>query len=275
MGVHFMYSWCNYAEYAGKIGPTLFGYEVGIGDIIDSIMAFFTLISLILLWYSIVEMKRDRDAAYRPSLLMNPIEYTITWNDKGEEEWLSSSKPQKEGSVNILEDGKVHVSLEIPVILFREDGLETISIVNVGVGAAKNIVFRWNRNNIDSLQKQLLEIDSSRKDFCSVDKNITFTINKHIVAADMPKDYRLMYMLADAKQTYTIPIPTSYTILIHEIFKAAKEKEKDTIAHFTLEIEYTDVQGKRFSDTCFIFAKKVFSKDDLNNKNCVTYQLSS
>ena len=116
-----MYSWCNYAEYAGKIGPTLFGYEVGIGDIIDSIMAFFTLISLLLLWYSIVEMKRDRDAAYRPSLLMNPIEYTITWNDKGEEEWLSSSKPQKEGSVNILEDGKVHVSLEIPVIL-NSDG---------------------------------------------------------------------------------------------------------------------------------------------------------
>ena len=95
------------------------------------------------------------------------------------------------------------------------------------------------------------------------------------MAADMPKDYRLMYMLADAKQTYTIPIPTSYTILIHGIFKAAKEKEKDTIARFTLEIEYTDVQGKRFSDTCFIFAKKVFSRDDLNNKNCVTYQLSS
>lgn len=62
---------------------------MSIGDWINSIIALFTFISLILVGWSIIETRRDRDVAYRPSLLMNPVEYSVTWNDEGEEPWLS------------------------------------------------------------------------------------------------------------------------------------------------------------------------------------------
>lgn len=63
-----------------------------IGDWINSIIALFTFFSLLLVFWSIVEMRRDRDAAYRPSLMINPAEYSVVWNDEGEELWLSSSQ---------------------------------------------------------------------------------------------------------------------------------------------------------------------------------------
>ena len=84
--------------------------EISIGDWINSIIALFTFISLILVGWSIVEMRRDRDAAYRPSLLMNPVEYSVTWNDEGEEPWLSSADTQvEEESIEAQEDGTVNV----------------------------------------------------------------------------------------------------------------------------------------------------------------------
>ncbi|MDN0044885.1 hypothetical protein [Mediterraneibacter glycyrrhizinilyticus] len=245
---------------------------MSIGDWINSIIALFTFISLILVGWSIIEMRRDRDAAYRPSLLMNPVEYSVTWNDQGEEPWLSSSDTEEE-SMEILEDGTIQGSITIPMTLFPDDGLEVMSVVNIGVGTAKDIVFTWDEENIELLTNQLLKINPEKQDFCLVDQNITFLINDHIIVTDIPTPYQLMYMLPDAEQEYKLPIPTSYTILIHEILKESDGNISDEFIHFSLDIEYKDVQGKKFTNTCLFYVKRVFSEDDLDNENSVTYQL--
>ena len=217
-------------------------------------------------------MRRDRDAAYRPSLLMNPVEYSVTWNDQGEEPWLSSSDTEEE-SMEILEDGTIQGSITIPMTLFPDDGLEVMSVVNIGVGTAKDIVFTWDEENIELLTNQLLKINPEKQDFCLVDQNITFLINDHIIVTDIPTPYQLMYMLPDAEQEYKLPIPTPYTILIHEILKESDGNISDEFIHFSLDIEYKDVQGKKFTNTCLFYVKRVFSEDDLDNENSVTYQL--
>lgn len=245
---------------------------MSIGDWINSIIALFTFISLILVGWSIIEMRRDRDAAYRPSLLMNPVEYSVTWNDEGEEPWLSSSDTEEE-SIEIQEDGTIQGSTTIPMTLFPDDGLEAMSVVNIGVGTAKDIVFTWNEENIELLTNQLLKINPEKQDFCLVDQNITFLINDHIIVTDIPTPYQLMYMLPDAEQEYKLPIPTPYTILIHEILKESDGNISDEFIHFSLDIEYKDVQGKKFTNTCLFYVKRVFSEDDLDNENSVTYQL--
>lgn len=245
---------------------------MSIGDWINSIIALFTFISLILVGWSIIEMRRDRDAAYRPSLLMNPVEYSVTWNDQGEEPWLSSSDTEEE-SMEILEDGTIQGSITIPMTLFPDDGLEVMSVVNIGVGTAKDIVFTWDEENIELLTNQLLKINPEKQDFCLVDQNITFLINDHIIVTDIPTPYQLMYMLPDAEQEYKLPIPTPYTILIHEILKESNGNVSDEFIYFSLDIEYKDIQGKKFTDTWLFYVKRIFSEDDLDNENSVTYQL--
>ena len=248
--------------------------EISIGDWINSIIALFTFISLILVGWSIVEMRRDRDAAYRPSLLMNPVEYSVTWNDEGEEPWLSSSDTQvEEESIEAQEDGTVNGSITIPMTLFPDDGLETMSVVNIGVGTAKDIIFTWNEENIELLTDQLLKINPEKQDFCLVDQSITFLINDHIIATNIPTPYQLMYILPDAEQEYKLPIPTPYTILIHEILKESNGNISDEFIYFSLDIEYKDIQGKKFTDTWLFYVKRIFSEDDLDNENSVTFQL--
>lgn len=248
--------------------------EIPIGDWINSIIALFTFISLILVGWSIVEMRRDRDAAYRPSLLMNPVEYSVTWNDEGEEPWLSSSDTQvEEESIEVQEDGTINGSITIPMTLFPNDGLETMSVVNIGVGTAKDIVFTWNEDNIELLTNQLLKINPEKQDFCLVDQSITFLINDHIIATNIPTPYQLMYILPDAEQECKLPIPTPYTILIHEILKENDGNVNDEFIYFILDIEYKDVQGKKFTDTWLFYVKRIFSEDDLDNENSVTFQL--
>lgn len=248
--------------------------EISIGDWINSIIALFTFISLILVGWSIVEMRRDRDAAYRPSLLMNPVEYSVTWNDEGEEPWLSSSDTQvEEESIEAQEDGAVNGSITIPMTLFPDDGLETMSVVNIGVGTAKDIIFTWNEENIELLTDQLLKINPEKQDFCLVDQSITFLINDHIIATNIPTPYQLMYILPDAEQEYKLPIPTPYTILIHEILKESNGNISDEFIYFSLDIEYKDIQGKKFTDTWLFYVKRIFSEDDLDNENSVTFQL--
>lgn len=248
--------------------------EIPIGDWINSIIALFTFISLILVGWSIVEMRRDRDAAYRPSLMMNPVEYSVTWNDEGEEPWLSSSDTQvEEESIEVQEDGTINGSITIPMTLFPNDGLETMSVVNIGVGTAKDIVFTWNEDNIELLTNQLLKINPEKQDFCLVDQSITFLINDHIIATNIPTPYQLMYILPDAEQECKLPIPTPYTILIHEILKENDGNVNDEFIYFILDIEYKDVQGKKFTDTWLFYVKRIFSEDDLDNENSVTFQL--
>lgn len=67
-----------------------------------------------------------------------------------------------------------------------------MSVVNIGVGTAKDIAFTWNEENIELLTNQLLKINPEKQDFCLVDQNITFLINDHIIVTDIPTPYQLV-----------------------------------------------------------------------------------
>lgn len=47
----------------------------------------------------------------------------------------------------------------------------------------------------------------------------------------------------------------------------------DEFIYFSLDMEYKDVQGKKFTDTCLFYVKRIFSKEDLDNKNRISFQL--
>lgn len=121
-------------------------------------------------------MQADRDATYQPMILINPTEYTISWDEDGHAEWLSKhtvANPEND-DIQFNEDGSIGVTMQFALNILY-DGLEQFSAVNTGVGIAHNVVFKWNRNTINELYNYLLEHDSTKKDFMLMNESIIFT----------------------------------------------------------------------------------------------------
>ena len=111
--------------------------QLSISDIIQITVVIISLCSFIGVICTLREMQKDRDAAYRPTILMNPEEYQISWNSSKEEEWLSSLPDEPHNTYEINEDGSVSGTGSIPMNIFPENELEGFTVVNVGVGVYK------------------------------------------------------------------------------------------------------------------------------------------
>lgn len=244
---------------------------LSIADKINIVMAILTLLSVVGVFFTIHEMRKDRDAAYKPAILMNPIEFEISWNEDGEEEWFTSLPGEGESSVDVDEHGEMIGTIKIPMTIFRENGLETFSVVNIGVGAARDIVFEWDENNVQNLKEYLIERDSSKADFCLEGQSVVFSIGDRIVMTDKPQGNRLMYMLPNAEETYILALPTAYSVLVHEIVKNADLGEN--LPHLVLYVDYTDVQGKNMQDAFCIWIQRTFYEVNPDGSGFATYQL--
>ena len=244
---------------------------VSISDIIQIIIAILTLFSCITVILTLSEMQKDRNAAYKPTILMNAVNYQISWDTNSEEEWVSQLPNTSSSSYEVDEDGILTGTLTVPVSIFPNNGLEHFSVVNIGVGTAKDVRFEWDQNNMSYLCNYLAECDSSKSDFCSFDQSAAFSFGKRIVVTDMDSSIGLMYMLSDATETYSLPLPTAYSILIHEIMKYPTLSEPP---HIVLYVEYSDVQGKSTRDIFYVIINRTHYESKADNSGNASYQLT-
>ena len=118
----------------GKIGiivKNILTFLVNISAVITAIVAIIT----------IREMQEDRNATYQPMILINPTEYTISWDEDGHAEWLSKhtvANPEND-DIQFNEDGSISVTMQLALNILY-DGLEQFSAVNAGVGIAHNVI---------------------------------------------------------------------------------------------------------------------------------------
>lgn len=260
LGIRKIISW------PGKI-KTLFS----VSDIIQIVIACCTFLSFVGVLLTLGEMQKERNAAYKPTILMNAVDFEISWDTNGEEEWVSSLPDESNSSYEVDAEGNVAGTISLPVNIFPHNGLESFTVVNVGVGAAKDVYFEWDKNNIPYLCNYLAECDPSKSDFCTVEKSATFSLGDGIVVTDIDDDVRLMYMLPDATETYTLPLPTAYSILIHEIMKCTALQETP---HIVLYAEYSDIQGENVRDTFYIAINRIYYNRAADNSGGASYQLT-
>ena len=245
--------------------------QLSISDIIQITVVIISLCSFIGVICTLREMQKDRDAAYRPTILMNPEEYQISWNSSKEEEWLSSLPDEPHNTYEINEDGSVSGTGSIPMNIFPENELEGFTVVNVGVGVSKDIHFKWDDSNIENLSEYLSKCDPTKSEFCTSNKSVAFSFEDRVVITDIDRDTKLMYMLADASETYTIPLPMAYSILIHEIMKTNMLEE---LPYIILSAEYTDIQGKAIKDYFYVTIQRTFYQTNEDGSGSATYQLN-
>lgn len=244
---------------------------LSISDIIQIIMAILTVFSLIGVVLTLREMQTDRNAAYKPTILMNASDFNISWDSNGEEDWLVSLPDKSNSSYKINADGSITGTVDIPVNIFPNNGLESFTVVNLGVGAAKDIYFEWDQTNLSRLSNYLAECNPSKENFCTFGESAVFSFDKGLVVTDIDSGFRLMYMLPNAMETYTLPLPTAYSVLIHEIMKCNSLPEH---MYIVLYAEYSDVQNNSIKDAFYITINRTGFKIAEDNSGSAIYQLT-
>ena len=233
---------------------------MSLADKINIAIAEISALSVLFAMITVVEMKKDRKAAYKPAVLINPIECEFTWDSNGNEIWMESMAYNSTEKIEFNEDGTLEGTINIPIKAISESGLEKITTVNAGVGNARDVVFEWDKDNLKKLKEYLIKCNEQKKEFMHIDKSVVFTFNDGLVMADVPSKYGLMYMISNASETYDIPVPTAYSILIHEIIKTKKYDED--LPYLFLTAKYYDVLGNKIEDVFLVQIKPKFIKED-------------
>lgn len=235
------------------------------------ITAISSIIAIVISIFTLCEMIKDRTAAYKPSVLINPTQYSFSWDSNGNLDWLTSSTPTKytENELKTTESNKVTGELTIPINILN-DNMEQFSAVNVGVGSAKQITFKWHDSNIVNLNNYLIQCDQTKNDFMKINKSVVFDYEGKIIGMGLPSETSLMYMLPEATETYKIPLPTAYYIMIQEIIKSGGN---NNIPYLLLSVDYLDIQGNEYSDTFVIKVQMQIYSEGMDNSGNATFQL--
>lgn len=237
--------------------------KIKLSDKINLFLAICTVISLVLVTLTLLEMIKDRNTAYKPAIAINPIEQSFTWNTTGEETGLISLDEEQ---VTSKKDEEKNSAGEASF-----NGLEKISILNIGVGTAKDVVFEWHSSNIDRLNEYLLECDPSKTDFLVKKERVVFNYNEKKISTGLPTKMRLMYMLPEAQEEYTLSIPIVYSRLIHEIIKTGKHHNE--IPYLILSVTYYDIQNKKHIDVFLINVDLLMSQHEETGAGSAVYML--
>lgn len=241
---------------------------MSLADKINIVIAVISAFSALFALIAVIEMKKDREAAYKPAILINPVEYEFSWNSNGNEDWIESMANNATETIDYNEDGTIEGTINIPIRAISEGGLEQIPIVNAGVGNARDIVFEWDENNINRLNEHFVKCNKQKREFMHINKSAVFTYDEGIVMTDIPGRHGLMYMVSNANEIYSIPLPAAYSILIHEIIKTKNYDEK--IPHLVLSVKCYDVLGNENKDIFLIQIKtKLIDEDELGGGKAI------
>ena len=88
---------------------------------------------------------------------------------------------------------------------------------------------------------------------------------------DLPSDIALMYMLANVNETYMLPLPQAYYILLHEIIQTHSYGSE--LPLLRLEVTYYDIQGNVYRSPVMIQPKVTYFYEDNNGAGTATFQL--
>lgn len=250
-------------------------------DWINLAMAFFALLSVIFSAWTVHQMYQDRKAAYRPDILINPIDVEIEWDKDRNESWLSV-KENKSFAPDLMEGDSAPLSgkTELTLQSFINGSLETLPIANIGAGTAKNILVSWDLGNTQRLLDSLIECDSNYSDFCTVgEKSTVFSYaNHHLVQVDNERDSTYMYMLPanEDNEAKSFPFPLAYSILIHELIKTGSfyDYNSNHGPYIFLTISYSDILNNDYEKHIMFTIKRTFFTESEDGSGSAIYQIT-
>lgn len=203
--------------------------------LINIIASLSTAVSAWLVYITLKEMKTQRDTAYKPLLVL----------DTKKEVEISSKNglinPEK--SAEIIDSGKFTIHV-------MHEGSETliIKLQNIGVGAAKNLSYQFNKNNF----LEFFEMEAvNNSNFYYEDKETKKCIRYGYKNSDgfwelHYSNLSNSYLLPGKDHSIEIYLPQ---IIIKILQRSLKNKYYEAFSKniFSIDIYYEDIQGNDFN----------------------------
>lgn len=191
-----------------------------ISSLISVVMAVITFLTLL-------EMKSDRDAAYRPDLSFADTTMAIVWDDDGKP---TDPKPEKAEYIVGYAGGEDRINAAVPLHLY-----------NIGVGTAKDVTLRWNQEeNLEAFRSCFDTCGGIEMDTCDTCGEVFGTVH-----GLPPEIIRYDFMLNSADVCNTIYFPELYLDLL--TCYAGQASLSSSCPVLSLTAEYSDVQGTKYT----------------------------
>jgi hypothetical protein len=188
------------------------------------------LISVLLVLFTLVEMKISRNNAYMPDILFHNTTFAVIWNENG---FTKLGQSDDEMYQNLI--GQSDYVCEIP----------KIKLTNIGVGTAKNIQIEWSYDNLELLVDYLYKVNGEATfTFRRNESSNTLIIKDSIYTSSKPFT-EIPYMKNEAEEEIIV-FPYEYWECIRESCINQTDGSLP-IPDLKVEVRYSDVQGKRYA----------------------------
>lgn len=215
-----------------------------------------SIISTVLVLFTLFEMRAERNDAYRPDISLSNTELAISWDKNG----LPSISKEAEDTLSKV----IHADTAI-------NAIPQIKVYNLGVGTAKNITLEWyNQKNM----KNFINIFNSYDGInVFIDDNSVYIETdsiKHRIWT--PINSKIDFLLNSKQDFDTLPFPSPYYQLIKEMCIRTRTQD---VPPLYLQISYSDVQGKIYNKTIQIHTSISFLVQDVDGSGFCVLNLNS
>lgn len=187
-----------------------------------------SVISTIIVLLTLFEMQAQRNAAYRPDIVLSNSEVAIVWDENN----LKTDNGETFEAISKYMNDKENIN-----------AIPQMQIYNIGVGTAKDIQIKWNKKeNIKFLSDVLKETENINVIYDNQKLEIGEGKEKITIMDSENTNFDFILNLSQNKNKITLPL--SYFYLINELYK---NNQAENAPDLFINISYSDIQGKSYS----------------------------
>lgn len=229
-------------------------------NLINSIIAFLTLISVVLVAFTLMEMKQQRESTYMPEIaIRNDYQFIIKCDLNNPDFYvIVPDYGAIEGS------GYTTCGMEIPHLYF--------TVENIGFGSARNIKFEWSDDTYSKFA-QYIENKNYYRDLRILEdgnQKIISSQDERIFDSNWSTDFTIPYINAAGNENITQKIDVE--VLGYLIGLSARYS--DDIPDIKLKVTYENIYGKEYRADIRIKPFSTYIKKNKGNEYLINFDIS-
>lgn len=217
-----------YVEYSKKKNP-FYHHNWSPAAVIIQIMV--SIVSVLLVFFTLNEMQVARDHAYLPDIYFEKTSFAITWDTNG----LPST--------NFIDD---EIFKSFCGSTKYIDIIPKIELTNIGMGTAKNIHLEWSHsNNLKALTDYLYTINKEALFTYEINDSFSILISNGTTSQSTSRPQLDITYMKNDSEDYAISIPYEYVECIRHICYNYSD-DGLYLPNIKIVLSYFDIQGKEY-----------------------------
>lgn len=230
--------------------------------LVDTCVALSTIVTLLVVFWTLQEMQIQRDRAYAPFIVIEDTQAHIAW--KGISSDNSADTPVRENP--LVKDGDAVNSIVI-----------SVNVRNIGVGVAKNIRITINSENLlyDMVEtlNQKTRYDPPGYELFE-DGGLYFDNWGVITSSQKVNIIEKLFLLPNNEESFPISLPPIYTDIIREFYVNSLD---DMLGSYplTVNVSYQDIQEKNYHIKIKLYVERLHLGYGNDGSGNATYKIRS